>query len=168
MPEQLLGLLARVLGDPAVGAGSGDTGQEQQSAAEHDVGEMSLVFEASRCRVDDVVHGTTIPDSQADADFRTWGVTFPAGPCHGRGSSSVPRFAGWLSIDPRIKSGPPGRAGRSTCADATRGCIESTNCAGIRPTLVPRVVPRHPGGARRIRHSKGWRLSCENARRCAL
>ena len=47
-------------------------------------------------------------------------------------------------LNPRIKSELLGRAGRSTCADATRGRTESTHCTAIRPTLVPRVVPRHP------------------------
>jgi hypothetical protein len=49
-----------------------------------------------------------------------------------------------LTLNPRIKSGLPGRSGRSTCADVTRGRTESTHCTGMRSALVPRVVPRHP------------------------
>jgi hypothetical protein len=52
---------------------------------------------------------------------------------------------GARTLNPRIKRGLPGRAGRSTCADATRQCPESTHRAGIRSALVPRVVPRYPG-----------------------
>jgi hypothetical protein len=51
---------------------------------------------------------------------------------------------GARTLNPRIKRGLPGRAERSTCADATRECTESTHRAGIRPALVPRVVPRPP------------------------
>ena len=41
-------------------------------------------------------------------------------------------------------SGQVGRAGRSTCTDATCGRTESTQCTEMRPALVPRVAPRHP------------------------
>ncbi len=54
---------------------------------------------------------------------------------------------GARTLNPRIKSGPLGRAGHSTCTDATRGRTESTHRTGIRPALVPRVVPRQPGRA---------------------
>jgi hypothetical protein len=67
-------------------------------------------------------------------------------PTKARSTSDV--FAGGApgarTLNPRNKSGPLGHTGRSSCADATRGRTESTHCTGIRPTLVPRVVPRHP------------------------
>jgi hypothetical protein len=61
---------------------------------------------------------------------------------------------GARTLNPRIKSGLLGRAGRSTCADATRGRTESTHRTGIRSALVPRVVPRHPPMGPGVRHGK--------------
>ena len=71
----------------------------------------------------------------------------PAGPV--QPSFGPPRHGSPPNL--RTRSGLPGRAGRSTCADATRGCTESTHCTGIRPVLVPQVVSRHPGCQRQLK-----------------
>jgi hypothetical protein len=73
----------------------------------------------------------------------------PAGPV--QPSFGPPRQGSSPNL--RIRSGLPGRAGHSTCADATRGCAESTwhrDTASARPTnrLTASTPPR------RIHHSK--------------
>jgi hypothetical protein len=52
---------------------------------------------------------------------------------------------GTRTPNPRIKSGLLGRTARSICTNVTGICPERTQCTRMRPALVPRAVPRHPG-----------------------
>ena len=52
---------------------------------------------------------------------------------------------GTRTPNPRIKSGLLGRTARSTCTNVSGICPKRTQGTGMRPALVPRAVPRHPG-----------------------
>ena len=82
---------------------------------------------------------------------------------------------GTRTPNPRIKSGLLGRIARSTCTNVSGICPECTQRTGVRPVLVPRVVPRHECLAGRaqspsVAERPGCRLprKRENARRPAV
>jgi hypothetical protein len=62
-----------------------------------------------------------------------------------------------------MRSGLFGRAGLSTCVDATRGRTESTHCTEMRSA----VVPRHPGRTQQDPSVSDGDCFWENARRAA-